>query len=404
MHIATSKSEVAVKIHEYQAKELLKEFDVPVLRGKPAFTVDEAVAAAAELGGNCWGVKAQIHAGGRGKAGGVKIARSSDEVREAATELLGKMLVTKQTGPMGKKVERLYIEAGAEIVAEFYAAVLIDRVTQTVCLMASRVGGTDIEEVAVEHPEEIHKLFIDPLKGLTEEAAFAMAVVLGLADELTDKAARMFLNLYRAFIELDASMIEVNPMAVLRNASIVALDAKVIFDDSALFRHPQYESLRDLTEEDVYERRAHDAGLSYIALDGDIACMVNGAGLAMATMDTIKLYGAEPANFLDVGGGASVEKVTAAFEIMLANPNIKAILVNIFGGIMHCDTIAEGVIAACRAVNLNVPLVVRMLGTNEEIGREMLAQSGLPIISAVTMAEAAQKVVAASRGELKAGV
>lgn len=386
-----------MRIHEYQAKELLAKFGVPVLRGKPAFSVQQAREVAEQLPGTCWGVKAQIHAGGRGKAGGVKLAHSLDEVQAYAQELLGKVLVTKQTGPAGKVVQRLYIEAGAEIVAELYVAVLIDRVTQTVCLMASAMGGMDIEEVAASNPDAIVKLHIDPIKGLTHEATLAMAKVLGLADTLTEQAAVFFEHLYQAFIELDASLIEINPMAVLKNASLVALDAKIEFDDNALFRHPDFEQLRDLSEEDPLERRAKDAGLSYIALDGDIACMVNGAGLAMSTMDTIKLYGAQPANFLDVGGGASVEKVTAAFEIMLSNPKVKAILINIFGGIMRCDTIAEGVVQACHAVNLSVPLVVRMLGTNEDIGREILAKSGLPIISASTMAEAAEKVVAASR-------
>lgn len=388
-----------MKIHEYQAKSVLASFGVGVLRGMPALSVEEAVAAAQKLGGACWGVKAQIHAGGRGKAGGVKIARSVDEVRAAAEELLGKTLVTKQTGPKGKKVERLYIEEGADIVAEFYAAVLIDRETQSVCLMASSMGGMEIEEVAVEHPEAILKLFIDPLIGLTDEAALALAKMLGLDDGLTARAADFFKGLYKAFVDSDASLVEVNPMAVLRNASIVALDAKMVFDDNALYRHPEYAAMRDLSEEEPLETRALEAGLTYISLDGNIACMVNGAGLAMATMDTIKLYGAEPANFLDVGGGASVEKVTAAFEIMLSNPNVKAILVNIFGGIMRCDTIAEGIVAACRTVRLNVPLVVRMLGTNEELGRSILADSGLPIISASSMDEAAQKVVALSRGE-----
>lgn len=388
-----------MKIHEYQAKSVLASFGVGVLRGRPALSVEQAVAAAQELGGACWGVKAQIHAGGRGKAGGVKIARSIDEVRAASEALLGKTLVTKQTGPKGKKVERLYVEEGADIVAEFYAAVLIDRETQSVCLMASSMGGMEIEEVAAEHPEAILKLFIDPLIGLTDEAALALAKMLGLDDGLTARAADFFKGLYKAFVDSDASLVEVNPMAVLRNASIVALDAKMVFDDNALYRHPEYAAMRDLSEEEPLETRALEAGLTYISLDGNIACMVNGAGLAMATMDTIKLYGAEPANFLDVGGGASVEKVTAAFEIMLSNPNVKAILVNIFGGIMRCDTIAEGIVAACRTVSLNVPLVVRMLGTNEDLGRSILADSGLPIIAASSMDEAAQKVVALSRGE-----
>lgn len=386
-----------MKIHEYQAKAILKTHGVPVLRGIAAFSVDQAVEAARSLGGSLWGVKAQIHAGGRGKAGGVKIARSLEEVRTHAGDILGKVLVTKQTGPKGKKVERLYIEEGADIVSEFYCALLVDRQTQTVCLMASAMGGMEIEEVAKAHPEAVVKLFIDPAIGLTQEAALSLAKVLGLADSLTAKAAAVFASLYRAFVESDASLVEVNPMAVLADASIVALDAKVTFDDNALYRHPEYEALRDPSEEDPLETLARKADLSYIALDGNIACMVNGAGLAMATMDTIKLFGGEPANFLDVGGGASVEKVTTAFEIMLSNPNVKAILVNIFGGIMRCDTIAEGVVAACRAVQLKVPLVVRMLGTNEQAGRQILADSRLPIVSAETMAEAAQKVVALSR-------
>ncbi len=388
-----------MKIHEYQAKAILKDFGVPVLNGLAAFSVEEAVENAKTLGGNVHVVKAQIHAGGRGKAGGVKLSRSLDEVKSHAEDLLGKVLVTKQTGAQGKKVERLYIEVGAEIVAEFYCAVLVDRVTQTVCLMASSMGGMEIEEVAEQQPEAILKLFIDPSIGLTDEAALALSKGLGLADDLTQKGADFFKALYEAFVSTDASLIEINPMGILKNGEIVALDAKMIFDDNALYRHPDFEALRDHSEEDPYERRAHEAGLSYIALGGNIACMVNGAGLAMATMDSIKLYGGEPANFLDVGGGASAEKVTVAFEIMLSNPNIKAILVNIFGGIMRCDTIAQGVVDACRAVKLNVPLVVRMLGTNEEIGRKILAESGLAIVSESGMAEAAHKVVALSRGE-----
>ena len=387
-----------MKIHEYQAKALLKQSGVDVLRGELALSVDEAVAAAQRLGGSLWGVKAQIHAGGRGKAGGVKIARSLQEVRQAAEDLLGHVLVTRQTGPAGKKVERLYVEEGAEIAAEFYAAVLVDRVTQTICLMASAMGGVEIEEVAREHPEAVLKLYIDPLKGISHEALVAMAKTLGLTGELIERAAHFFACLYEAFVANDASLVEVNPMAVLKNASIVALDAKMAIDDNALFRHPEFEELRDFSEEDPLETKAKAAGLSYIALDGDIACMVNGAGLAMATMDTIKLYGAEPANFLDVGGGASVEKVTAAFEIMLSNPRVKAVLVNIFGGIMRCDTFAEGIVEACRAVKLSVPLVVRMNGTNEEIGREILRKSGLPVIAAASMTQAAQEVIAASRG------
>ena len=386
-----------MKIHEYQAKTLLREAGVAIPRGLPALSVDEAVAAAAELGGSTWVVKAQIHAGGRGKAGGIKIARSLDEVRQAASEILGMVIVNRQTGPQGKKVERLYVEQGADIAAELYAAVLVDRVTQTVCLMASAMGGVEIEEVAKEHPEAIVKLFIDHVKGLSREALTAMAKTLGFAGDLIEAAADFLQKLYEAFVKYDASLLETNPMAVLRDGTIVALDAKMSLDDNALYRHPGLEGLRDFSEEDPFETQAKSAGLSYIALDGDIACMVNGAGLAMATMDTIKLYGAEPANFLDVGGGASVEKVTAAFEIMLSNPKVKAILINIFGGIMRCDTIAEGVVAACHAVKLSVPLVVRMNGTNEETGRRILKESGLSIIPAASMSEAAQKVIEASR-------
>ena len=391
-----------MKIHEYQAKALLKKAGVAVPRGEAVESVEDAVAAAERLGGSVWCVKAQIHAGGRGKAGGVKVARSLEEVRAAAEALLHHVLVTKQTGPAGKMVERLYVEEGLEIVQEFYAALLVDRVTQTVCLMASSMGGVEIEEVAESHPEAIMKLFIDPLKGLTHEAVLALAKTLGLTGEAAERAAQFFEHLYEAFLANDASLLETNPMALLASGEIVALDAKMSIDDNALYRQPDFEALRDFSEEDPLETKAKAAGLSYIALDGDIACMVNGAGLAMATMDTVKLYGAEPANFLDVGGGASVEKVTAAFEIMLSNPNVKAVLINIFGGIMRCDTIAEGVVEACRVVNLSVPLVVRMNGTNEEIGREILKKSGLPIIPAASMTQAAQAAIAASRGSLKA--
>ena len=386
-----------MKIHEYQAKELLKKSGVPVPRGVPVESVEGALEAARSLGGSVWCVKAQIHAGGRGKAGGVKVAAGLDAVREAADALLGKVLVTSQTGPAGKKVERLLVEEGLDIAREFYAAVVVDRVTQTVCLMASAMGGMDIEAVAAEHPEALLKLCIDPLKGLTHEAALALAKTLGLEGETAGRGAAFFEGLYQAFITNDASLVETNPMAILSSGEIVALDAKVTLDDNALFRHPEFEALRDFSEEDPLETKAKSAGLSYIALDGDIACMVNGAGLAMATMDAIKLYGAEPANFLDVGGGASVQKVTAAFEIMLSNPGVKAVLINIVGGIMRCDTIAEGVVEACRAVRLNVPLVVRMNGTNEEIGREILKKSGLPIIPAASMSQAAEEVIAASR-------
>ncbi len=386
-----------MKIHEYQAKEIFRNFAIPVLEGRVTFSVQQAREAAEAIGGSCWGVKAQIHAGGRGKAGGVKIAKSLDEVEQYAGQILGSVLVTAQTGPQGKKVERLYIEAGAEIVAEFYAAVLVDRQTQTVCLMASSGGGMEIEELAREKPEEIHKLFIDPCRGLTREAVEALAKVLGLAATGVKAAADFFEALYACFMKNDASLVEVNPMALLKTGQLVALDAKISFDDNALFRHPEFEMLRDYSEEDPLETRAKASSLSYIALDGDIACMVNGAGLAMATMDAIKLYGGEPANFLDVGGSATVEKVTSAFEIMLSNPRVKAVLVNIFGGIMHCDTIASGIVEACRTVKLDVPLVVRMNGTHEDIGRKILEESRLPIITAQNMAEAARKAVEASR-------
>ena len=386
-----------MKIHEYQAKALLKEAGIAVPRGLPALSVEEAVEAARELGGAVWVVKAQIHAGGRGKAGGIKVARSLEEVRQAATEILGMVIVNRQTGPQGKKVERLYVEQGADIVAELYAAVLVDRITQSICVMASAMGGMEIEKKKKNHPEAIVKLFIDPVKGLSREALTAMAKTLGFTGDLVESAADFLQKLYEAFVKFDASLLETNPVAVLRDGAIVALDAKMSFDDNALYRHPEFEALRGFSEEDPFETRAKSAGLSYIALDGDIACMVNGAGLAMATMDTIKLYGAEPANFLDVGGGASVEKVTAAFEIMLSNPKVRAILINIFGGIMRCDTIAEGVVAACHAVKLSVPLVVRMNGTNEEAGRRILKESGLKIIPAASMSEAAQKVIEASR-------
>ena len=390
-----------MKIHEYQAKAIFAAAGIPVAAGHPAFSVDEAVQAARKIAGEAWVVKAQIHAGGRGKAGGVKLAHSLDEVRSAAQELLGIVLVTAQTGPKGKLVERLYIEAAAKPAAEFYAAVLVDRVTQTICLMASSCGGMDIEEVAKTTPEALLKLYIDPTIGLTHEAAEALAKTLGFTGASLRQAASFFLNLYKLFVENDASLVEVNPFAVLEDGSLLALDAKVTFDDNALFRHPEFEELRDYSEEDPLETQAKASSLSYIALEGDIACMVNGAGLAMATMDAIKLYGGEPANFLDVGGSATVDKVTAAFEIMLSNPKVNTVLVNIFGGIMRCDTIAEGIVEACRRVKLSVPLVVRMNGTNEDIGRRILAESGLEIITAATMSEAAHKAVQAAHGGAK---
>jgi succinyl-CoA synthetase beta subunit len=384
-----------MKIHEYQGKELLRQAGVPVPRGIPAFTVQEAVEAAQKLGGSVWVVKAQIHAGGRGKGGGVKLARSVEEVRTLAGQILGMQLRTHQTGPEGQKVRRLLIEEGADIRKEYYVAALTDRATQKVALMASSEGGMDIEEVAHHSPEKIIKVFVDPLTGLTDAQAQQLADGIGVPAASQAQAKDVFGKLYACYMATDASLAEINPLILEGNGAIKALDAKFNFDSNALFRHPEIVAYRDLDEEDPAEIEASRFDLSYISLDGNIGCLVNGAGLAMATMDTIKLFGGEPANFLDVGGGATAEKVTEAFKIMLANPKVKGILVNIFGGIMRCDTIAEGVIAACKAVNLTVPLVVRMKGTNEEIGKKMLAESGLPIISADTMAEAATKIVAA---------
>jgi succinyl-CoA synthetase beta subunit len=386
-----------VKIHEYQGKEILKKYGVAVPRGIPCFSVDEAVKAAETLGGPVWVVKAQIHAGGRGKGGGVKLARSIDEVRALSGQILGMQLKTHQTGPEGQKVRRLLIEEGADIRKELYVGMVVDRVSQRVCLMASSEGGMDIEEVAAHTPEKIHKVFVDPVAGLTDAECDGVASKIGIPDASLPQARTVLQGLYRAFWETDASLAEINPLILTGDGKVIALDAKLNFDANALFRHPEIVELRDLDEEDPAEIEASKFDLAYIQLDGNIGCLVNGAGLAMATMDTIKLFGGEPANFLDVGGGATTEKVTEAFKIMLRNPNLKAILVNIFGGIMRCDVIAEGVIAASKAVGLKVPLVVRMKGTNEELGRKMLAESGLPIISAETMAEAAQQVVAAAR-------
>ncbi len=387
-----------MKIHEYQAKDVLKKFGVVVPRSVPCFSVDEAVKAAQSLGGKVWVVKAQIHAGGRGKGGGVKLAKSIDEVKTLSGQILGMQLVTHQTGPLGQKVRRLLIEEGADIKKELYVGMVVDRSTQRVTLMASSEGGMDIEEVAEKTPELIHKVFIDPGTGLKDAEADAVAAKIGIPAASIAQARVNLQALYKAFMETDCSLAEINPLILTGDGRVVALDAKVNFDDNALFRHPELVALRDLDEEDPAEIEASKFGLSYISLDGNIGCLVNGAGLAMATMDVIKLYGAEPANFLDVGGGADAQKVTEAFKIMLKNPGLKAILVNIFGGIMKCDTIAEGVITASRAVQLKVPLVVRMKGTNEDLGKKMLAESGLPIISANNMAEAAQKVVAAVKG------
>ena len=384
-----------MKIHEYQGKEILRQFGVPVPRGIPAFTVQEAVEAAQKLGGPVWVVKAQIHAGGRGKGGGVKVAKSIEDVQKLAGDMLGMQLVTHQTGPAGQKVRRLYIEEGADIQKEYYVSVVTDRGTQKVAMMASSEGGMDIEEVAHNTPEKIVKIFIDPLAGLTDEQAKQLADGIGIPADSTAQAMDVFKKLYQCYMDTDASLVEINPLNRDGKGNIMALDAKFNFDSNALFRHPEIVALRDLDEEDPAEVEASKFDLSYISLDGNIGCLVNGAGLAMATMDTIKLFGGEPANFLDVGGGATTEKVTEAFKIMLKNPNVKAILVNIFGGIMKCDTIATGVITASKAVDLKVPLVVRMKGTNEDAGKKILADSGLPIISANTMAEAAEKVVTA---------
>jgi succinyl-CoA synthetase beta subunit len=386
-----------MKIHEYQGKDILRSFGIPVPRGIPAFTVQEAVEAAQKLGGPVWVVKAQIHAGGRGKGGGVKLARSIEEVKKLSGEILGMQLKTVQTGPEGQKVRRLFIEDGADIKKELYVSVVTDRATQKVAFMASSEGGMDIEAVAHDTPEKIITVFVDPAVGLTAEQGKQLSDGMTVPATSTAACVDVLQKLYKCYMETDAALVEINPLILEGNGGIKALDAKFNFDSNALFRHPEIVALRDLDEEDPAEIEASKFDLAYISLDGNIGCLVNGAGLAMATMDTIKLYGAEPANFLDVGGGATPEKVTEAFKIMLKNPKVKAIMVNIFGGIMKCDTIATGIITACKATNLSVPLVVRMKGTNEELGKKMLAESGLPIISADTMAEAAQKVVEATK-------
>ncbi|AMP01655.1 succinate-CoA ligase, beta subunit [Collimonas arenae] len=388
-----------MKIHEYQGKEILRQFGVTTPRGIPCLSVDDAVKAAETLGGSVWVVKAQIHAGGRGKGGGVKVAKSLEQVREYANQILGMQLVTHQTGPEGQKVRRLLIEEGADIKQELYVSMVTDRVTQRVVLMASSEGGMDIEEVAASHPEKIHQVVIDPATGLTDAEADSISTKIGVPAGSIADARKQLQGLYKAYWDTDSSLAEINPLIVTGSGKVIALDAKFNFDANALFRHPEIVAYRDLDEEDPAEIEASKFDLAYISLDGNIGCLVNGAGLAMATMDTIKLFGGEPANFLDVGGGATAEKVTEAFKIMLKNPGLKAILVNIFGGIMRCDVIAEGVITASKAVSLQVPLVVRMKGTNEEIGKKMLADSGLPIISADSMEEAAQKVVAAANGK-----
>jgi succinyl-CoA synthetase beta subunit len=388
-----------MNVHEYQGKEILRKFGVATPRGIPCFSVPEADAAARTLGGKVWVVKAQIHAGGRGKGGGVKVAKSPAEVHEYASKILGMTLVTHQTGSQGRLVKRLLVEEGADIRKELYVGMVVDRASQRVTLMASSEGGMEIEEVAAHSPEKIHRVAIDPGSGLTDAQANDVARKIGVPESSVVPARQFMQALYRAFEECDASLAEINPLILTGDGKILALDAKLNFDDNALFRHPEIVALRDIDEEDPAEVEASKFDLSYISLNGNIGCLVNGAGLAMATMDAIKLFGAEPANFLDVGGGATAQKVTEAFKLMLKNPAVKGILVNIFGGIMRCDTIAEGVIAAAKEVKLSVPLVVRMKGTNEELGRKLLEESGLPIVSADNIADAAQKIVAAVAGQ-----
>ena len=388
-----------MKIHEYQGKEILRQFGVTVPRGIPCMSVEEAVKAAETLGGPVWVVKAQIHAGGRGKGGGVKVAKSMEQVKEYSEQIMGMQLKTIQTGPEGQKVRRLLIEEGADIKKELYVSLVTDRISQKVVLMASSEGGMDIEEVAHTNPEKIHHIAIDPQNGLTDAEIDDIAGKIGIPESSFADARVQFKGLYKAYWETDASLAEINPLILTGSGKIIALDAKFNFDSNALYRQPNIVAMRDLDEEDPAEIEASKFDLAYISLDGNIGCLVNGAGLAMATMDTIKLFGGEPANFLDVGGGATAEKVTEAFKIMLKNPGLKAILVNIFGGIMRCDVIAEGVITASKAVSLQVPLVVRMKGTNEDIGKKMLADSGLPIIAADTMEDAAKAVVAAAAAQ-----
>ena len=386
-----------MNIHEYQAKELLRKFGVAVPKGGIAYIADEAATVAEELGGPVWVVKAQIHAGGRGKGGGVKLAKSIDEVKSLAGEMIGMNLVTHQTGPVGKEVSRVYVEDGCDIARELYLGMLIDRATSCITIMASTEGGMDIEEVAAKSPEKILKIAIDPATGLQAFHARRIAYGLGLEGDQVKSAVKFLFGMYDAFISLDASIVEINPLVVTGAGEVIALDAKMNFDDNALFRHKDIEALRDESEEDAAELEAAKYDLNYITLDGTIGCMVNGAGLAMATMDIIKLYGGEPANFLDVGGGASRERVTAAFKLILSDPNVEGLLVNIFGGIMRCDVIAEGVVAAAREVSLSVPLVVRLAGTNVELGKQILEESGLPIIAADDLADAAEKAVKAAR-------
>ena len=384
-----------MNIHEYQAKQVLQEFGVPVPRGGVAFSADEAVKVAEELGGPVWVVKAQIHAGGRGKGGGVKVVKSIDEVRAEATRMLGMTLVTHQTGPEGKEVGRVYIEEGSDIARELYLSALVDRATSRISFIASTEGGMDIEEVAEQTPEKILTVSVDPASGISGHHGRQIAFALGLEGDQVKQATKLIADLYRAVVEKDMSLLEINPLVVTGAGDIICLDAKVNFDSNALYRQPDIVELRDLAEEDPAEIEASKYDLSYIKLDGKIGCMVNGAGLAMATMDIIKLYGSEPANFLDVGGGATKEKVTEAFKIILSDENVEGILVNIFGGIMRCDIIAEGVVAAAKELSLDVPLVVRLEGTNVEQGKKIMANSGLPIIPADNLNDAAEKIVAA---------
>ncbi|MFI5022000.1 MAG: ADP-forming succinate--CoA ligase subunit beta [Alphaproteobacteria bacterium] len=384
-----------MNIHEYQAKALLAKYGVAVPRGGVAYTAAEAEQVAKELGGPVWVVKAQIHAGGRGKGGGVKLVKSVEEVRETAKKMIGMTLVTHQTGREGKEVKRVYVEEGCDIKRELYLGMLIDRATSRVTLMASTEGGVEIEEVAARSPEKILRVAVDPVAGLQPFYARKIAFGLGLVGQEIASAVKFLSGMYNAFVGLDASLVEINPLVITGTGEVVALDAKMNFDDNALFRHRDIADLRDEDEEDPTEREASRHDLNYVKLDGNIGCMVNGAGLAMATMDIIKLYGGEPANFLDVGGGATKERVTTAFKLILSDANVEGILVNIFGGIMRCDVIAEGVVAAAREVHLHVPLVVRLEGTNVELGKKILVQSGLPIVSADNLADAAEKVVKA---------
>ena len=385
-----------MKVHEYQAKELLRNRGVPVPRGEPCFNVGDALRVADDLGGDRWVVKAQIHAGGRGKGGGVKVVDSQDGVQAAAEEMLGMNLVTHQTGPMGQQVNRLLVEEGVDIARELYVGLVIDRSSQRVVVMASAEVGTEIEEVAARTPERIFKALVDPKFGLSQTDALDLMEKLGLEEHQAQEGAKFLQRLFEVFWETDASLAEINPLVVTSDNGVIALDAKFNFDDNALFRHPEIVAMRDTDEEDPAELEASAVGLSYISLDGNIGCLVNGAGLAMATMDIIKLYGGEPANFLDVGGGATTDQVTEAFKIMLRNPELKAILVNIFGGIMRCDVVAEGLVQAAQVVKLKIPLVVRLEGTNVERGREILEKSGLDMITATTMDDAAEKVVSAA--------